>query len=134
VPAAAGIPYAAAILLSAPIASAEGAHVTPVLAKRLPNVPGKDLTAVVVVYPPGGKSVSHHHAGSVLAYVLSGAIRSQNSATSPVQVFRVGESFFEPPGSTHLISENASDTEPARLLAVFVADTGAVLTTPVQAH
>ena len=83
VPAAAGIVYAAAILLSAPIASAEGDRVTPVFAKRLPNVPGKNLTAVVVFYPPGGKSVSHHHAGSVLAYVLSGAIRSQNSATVP---------------------------------------------------
>jgi hypothetical protein len=67
VPAAAGILYAVAILLSAPIASAEGDHVTPVFAKRLPNVPAKNLTAVVVVYPPGGKSVSHHHAGSVLA-------------------------------------------------------------------
>jgi quercetin dioxygenase-like cupin family protein len=134
VPAAAGILYAAAILLSARFASAEGDHVTPVFAKRLPNVPGKNLTAVIVFYPPGGKSVSHNHAGSVLAYVLSGAIRSQNSATGPVQVFRVGETFFEPPGSTRLISENASDTEPASLLAVFVADNGAVLTTPVQGH
>jgi quercetin dioxygenase-like cupin family protein len=70
----------------------------------------------------------------VLAYVLSGAIRSQNSATGPVQVFRVGETFFEPPGSTHLISANASDTEPPSLLAVFVADNGAVLATPVQGH
>jgi quercetin dioxygenase-like cupin family protein len=130
VPAAAGIVYAAAILLSAPIASAEGDRVTPVLAKRLPNVPGKNLTAVVVFYPPGGKSVSHHHAGSV----LSGAIRSQNSAAGPVQVFRAGETFFEPRGSTHLISENASDTASASLLAVFVADNSAVLTTPFQTH
>jgi quercetin dioxygenase-like cupin family protein len=134
VPAAAGILYAAAVLLSAPIASAEGDQVTTVFAKRLPNVPGKNLTAVVVFYPPGGKSVIHHRAGSVLAYVLSGAIRSQNSATGPVQVFRVGETFFEPPGSTHLISANASDTEPPSLLAVFVADNGAVLATPVQGH
>jgi hypothetical protein len=56
VPAAVGILYAAAVPLSAPFASAEGDHVTPVFAKRLPNVPGKNLTAVVVFYPPGGKS------------------------------------------------------------------------------
>ena len=94
---------------------------------KLPNVPGKTLTALVVTYAPGGKSVKHHHAGSVYAYVLSGEIRSETSATGPATVYKAGESFFEPPGSEHLVSENASATEPASLLAVFVADDGAVL-------
>jgi quercetin dioxygenase-like cupin family protein len=102
--------------------------VRPVSAVKLPNVPGKTLTAVVVNYAPGGKSPSHHHAGSVFAYVLSGAIRSENSATGPAKVYKAGESFFEPPGSTHSVSENASATEPASLLAVFVADDDAKLT------
>lgn len=106
-----------------------GAVVKPVLAEKLPNVPGKSITAVIVNYAPGGKSGKHHHAGSVLAYVLSGEIRSQNSATGPAKVYKAGASFFEPPGSEHLISENASATEPASLLAVFVADDGARLTT-----
>lgn len=106
-----------------------GAQVRPVMAEKLPNVPGKSLTAVVVSYAPGGKSGSHHHAGSVFAYVLSGAIRSENSATGPAKVYKAGESFFEPPGSAHLVSENASTTEPASLLAVIVADDGAQLTT-----
>jgi quercetin dioxygenase-like cupin family protein len=52
-----------------------------------------------------------------------------SSATGPVKVYKAGESFFEPPGSEHLVSENASATEPASLLAVFVADDGAQLTT-----
>jgi quercetin dioxygenase-like cupin family protein len=77
---------------------------------------------------PGGKSGKHRHAGSVLAYVLSGTIRSENSATGPARVYRAGETFFEPPGSEHLVSENASATEPASLLAVFIADDGAQLT------
>ncbi len=64
----------------------------------------------------------------MLAYVLSGSIRSENSATGPAKVYRAGEVFFEPPGSTHLISENGSETEPASLLAIFVADDGAQLT------
>jgi quercetin dioxygenase-like cupin family protein len=97
--------------------------------EKLPNVPSKSITAIVVSYPPGGKSGPHHHAGSVIAYVLSGAIRSENSATGPVKVYKAGESFFEPPGSRHLVSENASAKEPASLLAVFVADDGAQLTT-----
>jgi quercetin dioxygenase-like cupin family protein len=107
----------------------DGETVKPVAAHDLPNLPGKRLTAVVVTYAPGGKSVRHHHAGSVWAYVLSGAIRSQNSATGPAKVYQAGESFFEPPGSEHLLSENASATETASLLAVHIADDGAGLTT-----
>ncbi len=100
--------------------------------EALPNVPGQRLTAVVVSYAPGESSRAHRHAGSVYAYILSGAVRSKNSATGAARVYKAGESFFEPPGSTHLISENASKTEPAKLLAVFVADDGATLTTPVK--
>jgi quercetin dioxygenase-like cupin family protein len=105
------------------------ADVKLVRTEKLANAPGQTLTAVTVNYAPGGKSRGHRHAGSVFAYVLSGAIRSENSATGPVKVYKAGESFFEPPGSKHLISENASATEPASLLAVFIADDGAQLTT-----
>jgi quercetin dioxygenase-like cupin family protein len=108
---------------------APGAQVAPVGSHDLDNVPGKKLSAVVVTYPPGGSSPTHHHAGSVFAYVLSGEIRSQVSADGPVKVYKAGESFFEPPGSRHLVSANASATEAASLLAVFVAEDGATLTT-----
>lgn len=121
-------PLANAAGASAAAAAAEGT-VTPVTAQPLPNVPGKTLTAVLVRYPPGGKSGPHHHAGSVFAYVVSGAIRSQVSGQGPAKVYKAGQSFFEPPGSEHLVSANASKTEPASLLAVFVADDGATLTT-----
>jgi quercetin dioxygenase-like cupin family protein len=122
-----------AALMTGATPSADGAdgdaQVKPVLAQKLPNVPGQSLTAVTVSYAPGGKSAAHRHAGSVFAYVLSGAIRSETSATGPAKVYKAGESFFEPPGSRHLVSENASATEPASLLAVFVAADGAQLTT-----
>jgi quercetin dioxygenase-like cupin family protein len=118
----------AGALLTGPISQAAGDQVKRVAAEKLPNVPGKTITAVVVNYAPGGKSGKHRHAGSVLAYVLSGAIRSENSATGPSKVYKAGESFFEPPGSEHLVSENASTIEPASLLAIFVADDGAQLT------
>jgi quercetin dioxygenase-like cupin family protein len=109
--------------------STAGDDVKLIRTEKLPNVPGQTLSVVTVNYPPGGKSRSHHHAGSVYAYVLSGAVRSENSATGPAKVYKAGESFFEPPGSTHLISDNASATKPARLLAVFIAEDGAQLTT-----
>ena len=100
----------------------------------IPNAAGKSMVAVIVSYPPGGKSPSHHHAQSafIYAYVLSGAIRSQ-VGDEPAKVYRVGEGFYEVPGSYHRISENASDKEPASLLAVFVVDTNDnPLTTPDQ--
>jgi quercetin dioxygenase-like cupin family protein len=100
----------------------------------IPNAKGKSMVAVVVTYPPGAKSPAHYHARSafIYAYVLSGAIRSQVD-DAPAKVYKVGEGFYEMPGSHHRISENASDKAPASLLAVFVVDSNDnPLTTPDQ--
>lgn len=108
--------------------------VQPVFNQAVPNIPGKRLVSVLVTYAPGGASPSHRHAGSafIFAYVLSGEIRSQVDE-GPVTVYRAGESWFEAPGAHHRVSENASQTEPASLLAVFVVDSGeAPLTIPDQ--
>jgi quercetin dioxygenase-like cupin family protein len=114
-------------------AEASGAldKVEQIASYALPNVPGKRVTVVRVFYGPGGFTRSHRHAGSVTAYITKGEIRSQ-LAGGPVETFKVGQSFFEPPGATHLISANASNTEPAELIAVFVADEGAELTTLIE--
>jgi quercetin dioxygenase-like cupin family protein len=122
-------PMAVAFGPSAVAAEPNAAIASPVFAAQLPNASGKTLTAVLVRYAPGAASPSHHHAGSVFAYVLSGVVRSQVSTGGSVKDYKAGESFFEPPGSDHLVSANASTTEPASLLAIFVADDGAVLTT-----
>jgi quercetin dioxygenase-like cupin family protein len=111
-------------------AAAKPVTVEQAFSEKLPNVPGKTLTGIRVTYEPGAKSASHAHAGSVYAYVISGKIRSENSATGPAKVYSAGEGFFEPPGSVHLVSENASDSEPASLLAIFVADDGVELSKP----
>ena len=105
--------------------------VEPIGSYALPNVPGKRVTIVRVFYGPGGFTRAHRHSGSVTAYITKGEIRSQLGG-GPVETFKVGQSFFEPPGSTHLVSANASNTEPAELIAVFVADEGAQLTTFVD--
>lgn len=92
---------------------------------RPTNVAGKSLEAVTVSYPPGAKSAGHHHAGSafIMAYVISGAVRSQLEG-EPAHVYQAGETWSESPGAHHIVSENASATEPAELLAVFLVDTG----------
>lgn len=111
--------------------AASGGKVRVVMSQPLPNVPGKNLTAVEVTYPPGASTPAHHHAGSVFVYVLSGEIRSAINGEQP-RVYRAGEAFFEPPGSHHTTSANASTSEPASLLAVLVANKGAKLTTMDQ--
>ncbi len=99
--------------------------VTVVFDHVLPNVPGKSMKGVLVEYGPGGSSRSHRHPASAFIYatVLEGAIRSQVN-DGPEKVYRTGESWVEQPGDHHRVSANASDTEPAKLLAVFVVDTG----------
>jgi len=95
--------------------------VTPAFAEAIANVPGKKMTALVVDYAPGGKSSPHRHGQAfVVAYVLSGSIRSGVDGGEP-HVFHAGEHWIEKPGAHHTVSENASNTEPARLLAIFVA-------------
>jgi quercetin dioxygenase-like cupin family protein len=106
--------------------------VTPNFMKEIPSIPGKSMVAAVVTYPPKGASPSHHHAKSafIYAYVLEGEVRSSVDG-SPPRVYKTGESWYEAPGAHHTISENASDNKPAKLLAVFVIDSGdKVLTVP----
>ena len=125
---------AALALAGSPAIAQNREQVRPVFEHALPNVEGKRIVAVVVSYPPGGKSLAHHHAASafIYAYVLSGAIRSQ-VGNDPAKVYHAGEGFYEMPGSHHRISENASDKESASLLAVFVVDAkDDPLTTPDQ--
>ena len=125
----------AALTLAVMLAPAAHAEPTPQNSGQKPvvrtvfnqpsNIPGRSVEAVVVSYPPGAKSAPHHHANSafIMVYVISGAIRSQVEG-EPAHVYHAGETWSEAPGAHHTISENASGTEPAELLAVFLLDTG----------
>jgi quercetin dioxygenase-like cupin family protein len=105
--------------------------VTPVSCEKLPHVPGKSLSTLRVEFPPNGYSPKHRHGGSVTAFVLKGTLRSQLNLDPP-GVFKPGDTWFEPPGTIHTMIENLSPTEPAEILATFVADDCAVLTTYLE--
>src|SRR5205809_1018196 len=124
----------AAVGVSSGIAADEGPKVTVVFDHALPNVPGKSMKGILVEYGPGVASVGHMHPKSAFIYatVLEGAIRTSVN-DGPAVTYRAGESFSEMPGDRHSVSENASKTEPAKLLAVFVVDTDEKeLTTPYE--
>ena len=110
-----------------PTAKPATESLTPVAQQALPNVQGKTFTSAIVEFPPGARAAPHRHGDAfVYAYVLEGTVRSQVD-DKPVTTFRAGENWTEQPGAHHVLTENTSATERARLLVVFVAATGAEL-------
>jgi quercetin dioxygenase-like cupin family protein len=122
-------------------AQTQAAPATPPAAPRppafkhdLPNLTMDDweVTVSVVDYAPGRVGAVHHHAGFVLAYVLEGTIITKISGQGDEKPYTAGQMFYEQPGATHEVSKNASQTQPARLLAMIFAKKGSTLTTPGQ--
>jgi len=90
----------------------------------LPQLDGSHLRATVVEvnYAPGEADKPHSHPCTVIGYVAQGAIRFQVKGGAPEAVYKAGESFYEAPNGVHQVSANASDKEPAKLIAFFVCD------------
>lgn len=87
--------------------------------EMLQNVPGKKAMMIEVDYKPGQASIAHKHEGTAMAYVLSGAVTSQVKG-GDAKTYKAGEFWYEPAGSEHLVSKNASATKPAKLLVFMV--------------
>ncbi|THK37306.1 cupin domain-containing protein [Ensifer sp. MPMI2T] len=124
-PIAAGFSFA--LIAAAPALAGDepyNAKVTTIFDHKLPHVPGKSMRGVLVEYGPGGHNPSHTHAKSafISATVIEGRIKSQVNG-GEVKVYNTGENWIEVPGDHHQVSANASDTENAKILAVFVVDT-----------
>ncbi|WP_447802684.1 cupin domain-containing protein [Pseudomonas serbica] len=87
--------------------------------QMLKNAPGKKALMIEVDYKPGQASIAHKHDGTAMAYVLSGSITSQVKGEKEI-TYKAGEYWYEPAGSEHLVSKNASATQPAKLLVFMV--------------
>jgi quercetin dioxygenase-like cupin family protein len=121
----AGIALSGSSLIAAEPSPDPHGTIIPRFEHAIPNIPGKSLVAVEVQYAPGDDTGPHRHAGSsfIMAYVISGSIVSQVEGELE-RTFHAGETWYENPGAHHIVSRNASKTKPARLLAVFVVDSG----------
>ncbi|MEU9836328.1 cupin domain-containing protein [Streptosporangium sp. NPDC048047] len=97
---------------------------SPLLEQALPNVEGKTFTSAIVSFPPAARAAPHRHGDAfVYAYVIEGTVRSRLGG-EPARTYHAGENWVEQPGAHHLLTENTSRTRPAKLLVVFVSDTG----------
>lgn len=99
--------------------------------QKLPDAPGKKGLMITVAYAPGQASGAHVHSGSVFAYVLEGAVISQLEGQQPV-TYQAGQSWYEAPNTPHLVSRNASDKKPAKLLVWMLLDENAPVLTPLK--
>jgi len=95
--------------------------VIPLLARDVPEVAGKEITVATVEYLPGGASAPHRHHAHVVVYVLEGRYVTQVAGGERL-VLGPGETFYENPSDEHVVSENASATEPAKILVFMFKD------------
>ena len=111
-------------------AGAEDA-VSVLMKRQLADMTGKEGTLITVDYAPGAESKSHVHPGSVFAYVLEGAVVSQLEGEQAV-TYTKGQSWYESPKHPHVVSKNASKTEPAKLLVFLLSQEGEALKKPMK--
>ncbi|WP_063768946.1 cupin domain-containing protein [Verrucomicrobium sp. BvORR034] len=133
--AASGVPAFAAAASAAthPDAAQTGSKVTSLFTRVLAGHPESEVNMVLVEYAGGASSPAHRHAGPVFVYVLEGTVEMQIT-DGPLTKLTKGETYYEPPGGVHLVSRNASATEPAKLLAFVVGPKGTPPTGPVDKH
>lgn len=92
--------------------------------------PGYDAVIVTVDYPPGAATPPHEHPAFTYAYVLEGAVVSQLDDQKP-RTYTKGQVWSEVPNQHHMVSRNASATEPAKLLVFFIIPHDARLLVPL---
>jgi quercetin dioxygenase-like cupin family protein len=122
------------LILSCLIAGALVAQepkLTPLMSKDITGCPGKEATMATVEYAPGGSDVIHRHNAHAFVYVLEGKVVMQVQGGKPLTL-GPGQTFYEGPEDVHLVGRNASDTESAKFLVIFVKDKGAPLLIPTK--
>ena len=111
--------------------AAPPAEVKELMSKPLPDFPGKEGLVLRVTYPPGGADEIHRHDAYAFVYVLEGSVVMQVRGAQPLTL-KAGETFYEGPNDVHLVSRNASDSEPARFVVFLLKKQGAPVLLPAR--
>ena len=120
-----------ALVLVPERAAAQQAEVTPLMSQDLPELPGKEVTMITVVYPPGSHDPIHRHNAHAFVYVLEGTIVMQVKGGKQVTL-TPGQTFYEGPDDVHVVGRNASSTKPATFVVLLVKDKGAPVLVPTE--
>jgi len=111
--------------------AAQEPTVTPLMAKALANIPGKEVVMITVEYAPGGADPVHRHNANAFVYVLEGSIVMQVRGGEPVTL-HPGQAFYERPDDIHVVGRNASTTRPAKFVVFLLKDVGKPAVVPAQ--
>ena len=114
-----------------PALASPEAVVTPLVAKDLPELQGKEGVMILVEYPPGSSDPIHRHDAHAFVYVLEGSIVMRLRDAAEVRL-SAGQTFYEGPGDVHIVGRNASDTRPAKFVVFLVKNQGAPILEPVK--
>ena len=120
-----------ALCLAAATAAAQEAKETPLMTQDLAGIDGKEGTMVMVECASGGSDAVHRHHAYAFVYVLEGAVVMQVQGGQEVTLGPV-QTFHESPEDVHTVSRNASTSQPAKFLVVFVKQKGAPITVPAK--
>ena len=116
------------IILSYP---ATGAEVAMLFKQELADMPGKAGQLLTVEFAPGEVSAAHRHNAHTFVYVLEGSVVMQVQG-GEAKTLTAGQTFYENPDDIHTVANNASDTEPAKILVFFIKDSDAPASMPVE--
>jgi quercetin dioxygenase-like cupin family protein len=111
--------------------AAQQPEVAPLMSKDLTGNPEKEVSMIIVEYPPGGSSPIHRHNAQAFVYVLEGSIIMQVKGGKEVTL-TPGQTFYEGPDDVHVVDRNTSTTRPAKMLVILVKDKGAPVLVPVK--
>ncbi len=117
------------LMVLATTGSAQESVATALFRTDLPDIEGREAVVLEVEYPPGVSSASHRHNAHTFVYVLEGTVVMQVAGSEP-QTLVAGQTFYESPDDIHSVSRNASDTESAKILVVFIKQKDAAMTEP----
>ena len=112
-------------------AAQETTKVTSLMSRDLSDIPGKEGDMLIVEYAPGAVDPVHRHDANAFVYVLEGSVVMQVKGGEQVTL-QPGQTFYEGPNDIHVVGRNASKTEPAKFLVVFIKNKGAPILTPVE--
>ncbi len=123
------LPMIVLLAILSTASAAQQSAATILLQTDLPDIEGREAVVLEVVYPPGVASASHRHNAHTFVYVLEGTVEMQVAGGELLKLV-AGQTFYETPNDIHSVSRNASDTEPAKILVVFIKQAGAPMTVP----
>jgi quercetin dioxygenase-like cupin family protein len=114
-----------------PALASPEAVVTPLFAKDLPELQGKEGVMILVEYPPGASDPIHRHNAHAFVYVLEGSIVMQVRDAAEVTL-SPGQTYYEGPNDVHIVGRNASNTQPAKFVVFLIKNQGAPILEPVK--